>query len=436
MPFRRRRERGSLFVGVMLMIIPVCGLLGLVADLGLSYFTMQSAHAAAEAAAIAAVRSAMDNVNAGGSYSCGSNNFLKCQAATNCATVIPSPTNSNLQNGCAYAIANGFSSGGLSGKQTVTIEANTTSPVLGVKVNYWVTVRITQQNPLTFLAVLGGNKLNVGVESTAAVVFKVPPACITSLDSSASAALTVSGGASVVLSNCAAQVNSNDGSALNCNGGGSLSAPSINVVGGAGGCSATTGAPAVSDPFGGLAPPDLTGLPNGSFDNGTNTYSPGIYKGGISVHNASVTFSPGTYILEGGGLTCNSGCTMTGTGVSFYNTCNSGACDGGSTGYKPISINGQGTVNLSAPTDSGILFRQDRTLSVNNDNEDIEGGSSGSLSGVLYFPEANLKFAGSFSGANASTVIVANTVTLAGNSSLETSLTNPPTWMPTASLLE
>jgi len=305
MPFRRRRERGSLFVGVMLMIIPVCGLLGLVADLGLSYFTMQSAHAAAEAAAIAAVRSAMDNVNAGGSYSCGSNNFLKCQAATNCATVIPSPTNSNLQNGCAYAIANGFSSGGLSGKQTVTIEANTTSPVLGVKVNYWVTVRITQQNPLTFLAVLGGNKLNVGVESTAAVVFKVPPSCITSLDSSASSAFTVSGGASVVLSNCAAQVNSNDGSALNCNGGGSLSAPSINVVGGAGGCSATTGAPAVSDPFGGLAPPDLTGLANGSFDNGTNTYSPGIYKGGISVHNASVTFSPGTYILEGGGLTCN-----------------------------------------------------------------------------------------------------------------------------------
>ena len=73
---------------------------------------------------------------------------------------------------------------------------------------------------------------------------------------------------------------------------------------------------------------------------------------------------------------------------------------------------------------------------MNNDNEDIEGGSSGSLSGVLYFPEANLKFAGSFSGANASTVIVANTVTLAGNSSLETSLTNPPTWMPTASLLE
>jgi hypothetical protein len=96
-------------------------------------------------------------------------------------------------------------------------------------------------------------------------------------------------------------------------------------------------------------------------------------------------------------------------------------------------------VNLSAPTSgslNGILFFQDRT--VNNPHTDsILGGSSTTLEGTLYFPNSTLKYAGNFAGADASTLLIANQVNFIGNSSLQVSPSGtPPTWAPTASLIE
>src|SRR4051794_30293187 len=146
-----KNQRGSAFLMVMLMAVPMFVSVGLVVDVGWAYYTRQTVHAAAQAAALAAVQSALDGIKAGGTYTCGSQG-LGCQTATACPTTIPNPTTSNLQNGCAYAIANGFTNGGANG-QIVTMTANTTSPLNGVNVNYWVTARIAKQNPLTFGAV-------------------------------------------------------------------------------------------------------------------------------------------------------------------------------------------------------------------------------------------------------------------------------------------
>jgi hypothetical protein len=434
----------------MLTLIPIWAMIGLVGDVGWSYYTKGAAEAAAQAAAIAAVRSAMDYVAAGANYDCSSSSVV-CQAAANCPSVIPNPPTNNIQNGCAYASYNGFTSAGASGSQTVTLEANNTNhapTAPGITVSYWVTVRISKVNPLSFLSVLGFNSATVTARSTAAVVYKTPPSCVVSLDPSAPSAFIVGGTANVTLSNCAAQVNSTDSSALNLNGGGCLSATAINVVGQAStdACtpSANTGANAISDPFAALPAPSSATQPcdynnthvNGS--SGTTALSPGVYCGGLSVGSA-VTLSPGTYILKGGGLSCNSSCAISGTGVTFYNTCNSGFCNGGSTGYQPITINGSGSVNLSAPTSgslNGILFFQDRT--VNNPHTDsILGGSSTSLEGTLYFPNSTLKYAGNFAGADASTFLIANQVNFIGNSSLQISPTGTqPAWAPTASLIE
>jgi Flp pilus assembly protein TadG len=444
---KSKSQKGSALVLTMLALIPICGMVGLVADIGWSYYTKGTAQAASDAAAIAVVRSAMDYVAAGASYDCSSSSVV-CQAATNCPSVIPSPMTNNIQNGCAYAGSNGFSSAGAGGSQTLTMEANNTThapTAPGVKVSYWVTARISKVNPLSFLAVLGFSNATIGARSTAALVNKVPPACIVALDPSASSALLLSGNPTVALSNCAAQVNSSDPNAINVGGSACLTADAVNVVGGGSttGCTTpvTTVPKPISDPFAGLAPPpsatqpcDYTSTPSSS------TLSPGVYCGGLNIQS-TVTLLPGTYILKGGGLSCNANCAMSSPtgGVTFYNTCNSGLCGGGSAGYSGLKINGGGILNLSAPTGgdlSGILFFQDRTVSKLQDDK-ILGGSNATLQGVVYFPNSVLTFAGNFGGANASTVLIADKVAFKGNSSLQLSATGPtPAWAPTVSLIE
>ena len=70
---------------------------------------------------------------------------------------------------------------------------------------------------------------------------------------------------------------------------------------------------------------------NGSSGSPYQLYS-GTYCGGISVHgNAVLKFNAGTYVLAGGGMNINANTTMTGTGVTFYNTTGTG-------GYGAISL--------------------------------------------------------------------------------------------------
>src|SRR5437868_12221478 len=174
MPKSRNHQRGSAFLMLMLMAIPMFAALGLVVDIGWAYYTRQVTHAAAEAAVMAAVQSSLDGIKAGGTYTCGSQG-LRCyndSTPYSCPTTAPNPVTTTVDAACAYAAANGFTNGGPNG-QTVTVAAYTTSPppaAPGVQVKYWVSVRVSQNNPLTFGAVLGGQYLNVGTRSTAAVV--------------------------------------------------------------------------------------------------------------------------------------------------------------------------------------------------------------------------------------------------------------------------
>jgi Flp pilus assembly protein TadG len=433
----RNDQRGSAFLMIMLMVVPMFAAVGLVVDIGWAYFTRQAAHTAAEAAALGAAQAAVDGITNGGTYTCLSHG-LGCQAATDCPTTIPSPTTTNLQNGCAYAIANGFTAGGLSGKQSVTMQADVSTPaptVPGVRVKYWVTTRITQQNPLTFGAVLGGQLLNVAVRATGAVIATAPPNCITALSGTASPAMSVSGG-SQVNADCGVAVDSSDPNALNLNGAGTvLNADSIQVVGGASGTGMTptpiTGAQPVPDPYADLPAPPASAsnctaqTTNAHYSGGTVTLAPGTYCGGIQVSGgAAITFQEGTYVLLGGGLSVTgsgSSLTNTGTGVMFYNTCNPSPCGAASTGYSSISIGGGTTINLSGETRglySGILFYEERTVTGNNLRDSITGNSGVTLTGVLYFPKSELTYSGGSGSVTDYMVIVANTVKITGNSTV------------------
>jgi Flp pilus assembly protein TadG len=145
--------------------------------------------------------------------------------------------------------------------------------------------------------------------------------------------------------------------------------------------------------------------------NNNVTFSPGLYEGGIQITgNATVTFNSGTYILAGGGLSITGNSTISGTGVTFYNT--SGATAAGS-----IDLTGNETANLSAPTSgslAGILFFQDRSVS---SSSTIEGNSSSTFDGVLYFPNAAVNYVGN-SSVSGYTTLIADTISISGNSTL------------------
>jgi hypothetical protein len=64
----------------------------------------------------------------------------------------------------------------------------------------------------------------------------------------------------------------------------------------------------------------------------------------------------------------------------------------------------------------GILFFQDRSV-VTSKKDTISGGSSSKIDGVLYFPKSNLVYSGG-SSLDGYTTIVANTLTVSGNSTL------------------
>jgi hypothetical protein len=148
--------------------------------------------------------------------------------------------------------------------------------------------------------------------------------------------------------------------------------------------------------------------------NNVVTLSPGLYSGGISITgNANVTFRSGTYVLAGGGLSVTGNSTLTGTGVTFYDTTGPG-------GYKPINLTGNETANLSAPTSGsleGILFYQDRSIPTGSAASTITGNSSSTFDGVIYFPTTSLKFTGN-SSSSGYTFLIADTLTITGNSSM------------------
>jgi hypothetical protein len=153
----------------------------------------------------------------------------------------------------------------------------------------------------------------------------------------------------------------------------------------------------------------------------TATLSPGFYYGGISINgNQAVAFNPGLYILGGGGLSINGNTsTMSGTGVTFYNTTGLG-------GYKAIKLNGNTQINLSAPTTGslqGILFFQDRSIPTSGPGSVINGNSASTFEGALYFPTTTVTYNGN-SGINAYTILVAYDIVINGNSTVGNNYTS------------
>jgi hypothetical protein len=154
-----KSKQGQAIILVTLALIAMCGLMGLAVDLGWSYFVRKSAQAAADAAALSAVRDALANnrysaTSTSGETQCGSGGLPP-----------------SLALGCTYATRNNFQPNGNNGRQNVTIEAGLGTPPTapGVAAIYWVTVRASERIPQLFSAVLSNTEANVAARATAVV---------------------------------------------------------------------------------------------------------------------------------------------------------------------------------------------------------------------------------------------------------------------------
>lgn len=262
-----------------------------------------------------------------------------------------------------------------------------------------------------------------GLTSASSVTIKVDEARIHTLSPAAASSFSASG-TSTIKTTGEIVVNSSSSTAMVVSGTVKVTAKSVQIVGGFTAPSgAITPAPVTGvvsrpDPLATLVAPSYSGC---NFTNFTlsgvssATLSPGVYCGGITISGAAhATFSAGTYILNGGGLTVSGSSTLTGSGVTFYNTSN------GFT-YKPISLSGAISSNLSAPTSgplNGILFFQDRQITSDSANT-ISGATQSKFTGTLYFPTTSLVFSGAGgSSGSGPVVIIANTLTVSGSTDL------------------
>ena len=228
----------------------------------------------------------------------------------------------------------------------------------------YVEVIVAQARPTFFMRVGGFNTVNVSARAVGSALAN-SSGCIFALDPSSSKTLLIDGGVSIG-STCAIYVESSSDDALHKNGSsGSVTASYIGVVGGSqinGGfqydCSSNgpgapcpaTGIATFLDPFLNVpAPPVASGCQNPV----GNNYPAGTYCHGISISGSGpYTFGPGLITVEGAMNVIGSP-RLTGTGVQFYLTCSTpGSCAGNGGTYGGISIGGNATVQLTAPTSS------------------------------------------------------------------------------------
>ena len=173
----KHTRRGQALIMVAMVLFSMLGMIGLVVDLGWSYYIKKSAQAAADAAALAAV----SRVAVNGPYSCLGSGFA-CQAVTTCSDPPAQPSVTNIDAACYYAQLNGFVAGG---RQTVTMAADVTSPpptVPNVNVFYWATARVSQTTPQLFSAILGNLLGTVGARATAGIVNVIVPGTLYALN--------------------------------------------------------------------------------------------------------------------------------------------------------------------------------------------------------------------------------------------------------------
>jgi hypothetical protein len=240
-------------------------------------------------------------------------------------------------------------------------------------------------------------------------------ACILALNPTATKAVTFSGNTGVNVKGCDVMANSTANNAIYTSGSSTTHA----------GCFITTGQvdmsggtttldcanplthqDPIADPFLDLPVPTASGS---CLSDNPATLNPGKYCAGMNLKGTQ-TLNPGVYVVSGGDFKVNANANITGNGVMIYLT-----------GAARVSMNGNATTTLSAPTSgtySGVLFFGDRTNNGTTNNT-FNGTDASSLTGYLYFASQPMNYLGNFSGTKGCTRVVASVIQWSGNTTVD-----------------
>ena len=299
--------------------------------------------------------------------------------------------------------------------------------------NGFVEVIVSRQRRLLFSRFFKSEPTTIAARSVAGVVSSGSH-CVLGLDESMDGAVEFAGTADANIS-CGVAANSSSSRAISITGNASLTADPAQAYGDiyvAGNGELITEHPIQSfssripDPYGVdgryLQVP-LTGACDftGMTVSGTYTLLPGRYCGGITFHNATVTFNPGVYILDAGDFDVNGTSSLNGVDVTFIFTATA-ASDIGN-----LKLTGGTEATLIAPGPgsglySGVLFYQDqRALSFQGSNlidNKSQGGSLTDLRGAMYFPNQEIVFTGGAETGDGCLQLVGRKVTFTGNGTI------------------
>jgi hypothetical protein len=247
------------------------------------------------------------------------------------------------------------------------------------------------QHSLNFGGMFGMGAISLGVRSAAVSAGSSSKVCILLVNPTKSQSLLVNSGANLNAPNCEIHVRSTANPAAIFNSGTALQVKRICIKGtniiknGGANPPAETNCAAIADPFAGKLPTLSVGAcdyNNQVYNPGNVTLQPGVYCGWTNFNGSgNLTFKPGLYIIKSGGMTFNSGWTVTGTGVTFYLT------DQNAT----LTFNGNVNTKLSPPasgTYANILMFEPTGLPYTN--LPINGTSGSTLQGLLYLPSRDV----------------------------------------------
>ena len=280
-----------------------------------------------------------------------------------------------------------------------------------------VKVTVSSQRGLSFSGLFMSTAPTITATATAAVV-QSGRYCVVSLDNKTETGLSFSGSATVNLG-CGLKTNAKGNSAVNGAGSSTITASPVAAVGQIANsgnfASGTTFQPYSSpqpDPFATINAPDYKAMSGASA---------GYYCMASMTLNGNVTLPSGVYVIDGGDLSIGSQANVTCSGCTFVLT-------NRSTSTTPtvgsVNMNGGATVTMSNSTTgtyAGLLFYQDRRATAANGNGQsnlINGNSTSSYAGSMYFPSTNVTFNGTSGMSTACVQLVAWQVSFTGNTSI------------------
>lgn len=236
--------------------------------------------------------------------------------------------------------------------------------------------------------------------------------CILGLDQVANDTVETNGNVTIDSPACGIAVNSNSDEALSFSGNSTINIGSIHVVGGyaeSGSVDLTynslkTNTSAISDPYEDLDVPlttctsaDIAAGPVTVNSGSDPTINPGDYCGGLKISgNGTVTFNPGTYVIDGGDFSVSGNGTMIMDGVSVIMT-NSGGLSYGE--YGRFKTTGGKEITWNAPTEDdadypGVAFYQDRNTPEDTQRNFFAGNATIEINGALYTPSTETHWGG------------------------------------------